>query len=97
RAVATGALRIADRRGAQPRDARLRRRFRRHAAHLVDALVHRLAVRDVDRPAAAPRARRLELPIAALDAHLRLRTGFRRRRLAAGGYPGPQRGVLAPP
>ena len=51
----------------------LRRRLRRHAAHVADAVVHRLAVGDVDRPAAPHRARRLQLPAAALDAHLRLR------------------------
>ncbi len=83
------------RRRAQPRDARLRGRVRRHAAHVVDAVVHRLAVRHVDRPAAAHRTGRLELPIAALDAHLRLRAGLRRRRLATGGYPRPQRRVFA--
>ena len=88
-------LRSPHRRGAQPRDARLRSRFRRHAAHVVDAVVHRLAVRYLDRPAASHRAGRLELPVAALDAHLRLRAGLRRRRLAAGGHPRPQRGVLA--
>ena len=92
-----GAVRRADRRGAQPRRARLRRRHRRHPAHVADAVVHRLAVRGVDRPAAAPhRTRRLELPAAALDAHVRLRAGLRRRRLAIGRRPGPQRGVLTP-
>ena len=96
RAVGARALRGTDRRGAQPRHARLRRRVRRHAAHVADAVVHRLAVRHLDRPAAAHRARRLELPAAALDPHLRLRARLRRRRLAAGGHPRPQRGVLAP-
>ena len=96
RGVGVAALRSQDRRGAQPRDARLRGRLRRHAAHVADAVVHRLAVRHVDRPAAAHRARRLELPTAALDPHLRLRARLRRRRLAAGGHPRPQRGVLAP-
>ena len=72
----------AHRRGVQPRRARLRRRRRRHPAHVADAVLHRLAVGHLDRPAAAHRARRLELPAAALDAHLRLRRRLRRRRLA---------------
>ena len=75
---------------------RLRRRHRRHPAHVADAVVHRLAVGDVDRPAAAHRSRRLELPAAALDPHLRLRAGRRRRRLAVGRHPRAQRGVLPP-
>ena len=58
---------------------------------LVDALVHRLAIRHLDRPAATHRARRLEFSIAALDALVRLRAGLRRRRLAGGRHPGPQR------
>ena len=96
-AVGAGAVRAADRRGAQPRGAELRRRHRRHPAHVADAVVHRLAVRGVDGPAAAShRTRRLELPAAALDPHVRLRAGLRRRRLAIGGRPCPQRGVLAP-
>ena len=95
-AVGDRAVRAADRRGAQPRGAGLRRRHRRHPAHVADAIVHRLAVRRVDGPAAAShRTRRLELPAAALDPHLRLRAGLRRRRLAISGRPGPQRGVLA--
>ena len=74
-----------DRRGAQPRRAQLRRRHRRHPAHVADAVVHRMAVRRVDGSAAAPhRTRRLELPASALDPHLRLRTGHRRRGLAIG-------------
>ena len=47
-------------------------------------------------PAAPHRPRRLELPAAALDPHVRLRAGLRRRRLAIGRRPGPQRGVLPP-
>ena len=79
-ACGSRAIRIAHRRGAQPRHARLRRRHRRHAAHVADAVVHRLAVRGVDGPAAAThRARRLELPTAALDTHVRLRARLRRR------------------
>ena len=74
-----GALRRAHGRGAQPRNARIRRRFRRHAAHFADAVVHRLAVGHLDRPAAAHRTRRVQLPTAALDAHLRVRAGLRRR------------------
>ncbi len=50
---------------------------------LADAVVHRLAVGRVDRPAATQRPRRVQLPAAALDSHLRLRRGVRRRRLAA--------------
>ena len=96
-AVGHRAVRRANRRGAQPRGAQLRRRHRRHPAHVADAIVYRLAVRRVDGPAAAPhRARRLELPTAALDPHLRLRRGHRRRRLAIGRRSRPQRGVLAP-
>ena len=95
-AVGAGALRAADRCGAEPRCAGLRRRHRRHPAHLADAFLHRLAVRRVDGPAAAShRTRRLELPAAALDPHVRLRGGHRRRRLALGGRSHPQRGVLA--
>ena len=76
-------LRAAHRRAAQPRRAQFRRRNRRHPAHRADAVVHRLAVRHLDRRAAPHRARRLELPAAALDARLRLRAGLRRRGLAA--------------
>ena len=89
-----GAVRVAHRRGAQPRNAKLRRGFRRHAAHLAHAFVHRLAVRNLDRPAAANGARRLQLPAAALDPHVRLCAGLRRRRLARSGCARPQRGVL---
>ncbi len=95
-AISAGALRVVHRRGAQPRNARIRRRFRRHPAHLADALVHRLAVGHLDRPAAAHRTRRVQLPAAALDAHLRVRGRLRRRRLASGGHTGAQCGVLAP-
>ena len=56
--------------------------------------MHGLAVGHLDRPAAPHRTRRFQLPAAALDPHLRLRAGVRRRRLATGGHPGPQRGVL---
>ena len=49
-AVGARAVRGADRRGAQPRRAELRRRHRRHPAHVADAVLHRLAVRGVDRP-----------------------------------------------
>ena len=49
-------------------------------ARVADAVMHRLAVRGVDGPAAAThRSRRLELPTAALDAHVRLRARLRRR------------------
>ena len=95
-AISARALRVVHRRGAQPRNARIRRRFRRHPAHLADALVHRLAVGHLDRPAAAHRTRRVQLPAAALDAHLRVRGRLRRRRLAPGGHTGAQCGVLAP-
>ena len=57
--------------------ARVRRRTRRHPARLADAVLHRLAVRDLDRPAAAQGPRRLQLPAAALEPHLRLRPGGR--------------------
>ena len=70
---------VAHRRGAQPRNAWLRCGIRRHPAHLADAFVHGLAVRNLDRPAAAYRSRRLQLPAAALDPHLRLRAGLRRQ------------------
>ena len=76
-AAGAGALRIAHRRGAQPRNARIRRRPRRHPAHLADAVMHRLAVGHLDRPASAHRARRVQLPAAALDAHLRVRGRLR--------------------
>ena len=48
-------VRVAHRRTDQPRRARLRRRARRHPARIADALLHRLAVRGVDRPAASAR------------------------------------------
>ena len=94
--VGGGALRSAHRRAAQPRGAQLRRRHRRHPAHRADAVLHRLAVRRLDRRTAPHRARRLELPTAALDTRFRLRAGLRRRRLAARRDPGPQRAVLPP-
>ena len=74
----------------------LRRRDRRHPAHRADALLHRLAVRRLDRRAAPHRARRLELPTSALDTRFRLRAGLRGRRLAARRDPGPQCAVLPP-
>ncbi len=46
---------------------------------VADAVVHRLAVGHLDRPAAAHRARRVQFSAAALDAHLRVRGGLRRR------------------
>ncbi len=96
-AVGHRRVRRPNRRGAQPRGAQLRRRHRRHTAHGADAIVHRVAVRRVDGPAATPhRTRRLQLSTAALDPHLRLRRGHRRRRLAIGRRSRPQRGVLAP-
>ena len=96
-AVGHRRVRCANRRGAQPRGTQLRRRHRRHTAHGADAIVHRVAVRRVDGPAATPhRTRRLQLSTAALDPHLRLRRGHRRRRLAIGRRSRPQRGVLAP-
>ncbi len=58
------AVRAAHRRGAQPRHARLRGRLRRHAAHVADALVHRLAVRvpgSTRRGAPRPTARNFQL------------------------------------
>ena len=94
RANRIGAVRVADRRVAQSRGARVRGRLRRHAAYVADAVVHRLAVGDLDRPAAAHRARRVELPAAALDPHLRLRGRLRRRRLAPGRSAIAQRRVL---
>ena len=42
-------------------------------------VLHRLAVRGVDRPRRGAPHRRLQLPAAALDAHLRLRAGLRAR------------------
>ena len=84
-------LRIAHGRIVQPRRAQLRRRIRRNPAHGVDAVLHRLAVRGLDRRAAAHRAGWLELPIAALDTRFRLCADLRRRRLAACGGAGSQR------
>ena len=78
-AAAAGGLRTAHCRPAEPGNAQLRRRHRRHLAHGVDAVVHRLAVGHLDRRAAADCAGRLELPAAALDTRLRLRTAVRRR------------------
>ena len=95
-AGSAGALRVVHRRGAQPRNTRIRRRFRWHPAHLADALVHRLAVGHLDRPATTHRTRRVQLSAAALDAHLRVRARLRQRRLAPGRYTGAQCGVLAP-
>ena len=93
-AVGHGTVRRPHRRAAQPRGAELRRRHRRHPAYRADAVVHGLAVGRLDRRAAPHRARRLELPTAALDTRFRLRAGLRRRRLAARRDPGPQRAVL---
>ena len=89
RGLAAGAdrscsLRGAHRRLAQPRVPSFAVDGGRHPAHLVDAVVHGLAVGSVDRPAAAQRPGRVELPAAALDPHVRLRGGGRRRRLAGG-------------
>ncbi len=64
---------------AQPRHALIGRRGGRHPLHLADALVQRMAVRDLARPAAPHRARRLELRLAALEPHLPLRPGGRPR------------------
>ncbi len=94
--VGPAALRAAHRRADQPRGARIRRRERRHPAHLADAVLHRLAVRRLDRPAAPHRARRLELPAAALDTHFRLRAGLRRGGLAPRRHPGPQCRIRPP-
>ena len=91
----SGTLRVAHHRGAQSRNARLRRRFRRHAAHVAHALVHGLAVGNLDRCAAPYRTRRFQLRAAALDPHLRVRAGVRRRRLARSAHSHAQRAVLA--
>ncbi len=76
-AVGHGTLRGPHRRAAQPRGAELRRRHRRHPAYRADAVLHRLAVRCLDRRSAPHRARRLELPTPALDTRFRLRAGLR--------------------
>ena len=89
-----GTIRCPHRRAAQPRRPELRRRVRRHPAHRADALLHRLAVRYLDRRTTPHRARRLELPTPALDTRFRLRAGLRRRRLAARRDPNPQCAVL---
>ena len=91
-----GTFRCSHRRAAQPWRPELRRRDRRHPAYRADAVLHRLAVRRLDRRAAPHRARRLELPTSALDTRFRLRAGERRRRLAARADPRPQCAVLPP-
>ncbi|MGH3877703.1 MAG: glycoside hydrolase family 38 C-terminal domain-containing protein [Actinophytocola sp.] len=69
------AVRRADRGGAQPRAAGLRRGRGRDAAHLAAAVVHGLAVRGLGRPAATDGAGRVELPAAALDTRVPVRAG----------------------
>ena len=58
----------------------------RHAAHVADALVQRVAVRDMDRRGPPHRAGRQQLRLAALEPHVRVRAGLRAR--ATGGRPG---------
>ncbi|CKN33532.1 Uncharacterised protein [Mycobacterium tuberculosis] len=94
--AANGAVRGSHGRAAQPWGAQLRRRLRGHPAHRADAVVHRLALRGLDRPAATHRPGWLEFPTPALDPPLRLRACLRRRRLAARRHPGAQRAVLPP-
>ena len=70
-------LRGAHRRTDQPRRPGLRCRVRRHPAHLAHAVLHGLAVGNLDRPAGPQDPRRLQLPAPALEPHLRLRAGVR--------------------
>ena len=70
------------RRDPQPGDARLQRRGGRQPVPLAHAVVQRLAVRRLDRPAAAGDAGRSELPVPALEPPLRVRGRGRRRGLA---------------
>ena len=71
------------RRRPQPGHAELQRRGRRQPVPLDHALVQRLAVRRLDRPAATIDARRRELPVPALEPHLRVRDRGRGRATGA--------------
>ncbi len=64
----------------------------RHAAHVADALVQRVAVPDLDRRGSPDRAGREQLRLAALEPHVRVRAGLGPGRLACGGLFGQRRG-----
>ena len=66
----------------QPGHAQLQRRDGRQPVPLDHAVVQRLAIRRLDRPAAAIDARRRELPVPALEPPVRLRDRGRAGRLA---------------
>ena len=84
-------------RGAEPGHARLRGHAGRDAAHVADALMQRLASRDLDRRGPPHRAGRQRLRLAALEPCLRVRARLRPRRLARRGLQPGRRGLQPRP
>ena len=83
--------------GAEPGHARLRGHAGRDAAHVADALVQRLAVRDLDRRRPPHRAGRQQFRLAALEPHVRVRARCGPRRLADGRLQPHRRGLQPRP
>ena len=84
-------------RGAEPGHAGLRGHAGRDAAPVADALVQRLAVRDLDRRGPPHRAGRQQLRLAALEPRVRVRARLRPRRLAHRGLQPCRRGLQPRP
>ena len=84
-------------RGAEPGHARLRGHAGRDAAPVADALVQRLAVRDLDRRGLPHGAGRQQLRLAALEPYVRVRAGLGARRLAGRGLQPGRRGLQPRP